>query len=266
MKANTIKRVFVKAFIFARKYAPVALAGLSAVGIVATTVSAIKTAEEATKEEQTDEEKTVVEKTVAIVKKYHKPIIFGTVSIGMIGLSTYMFMSRQKHLSLVNEQMNELLHRYTQAATATAGVEGTKLLNKLQENTPLPEQESNPDDDGKVLFWDPAFQRYFRTEEVSFLNAAYQTSCNFSMTGGETYADFCYKMNVDVPRDQHGNPMYGWGWYADDDWVNDWCEMSGYIGIGYSGPYKIDDDVEYYLVTYDQAPKYYEELDVPWRA
>ena len=262
MRAASIKRILTKGFIFARKYLPISLAVISAGCAVGAVVTAIQDAEKVS-EEDNKKEQTAIEKVKYYGKKYWKPIIFCAGSVTAVGFSAFIFAKRQKQLTISLEESSRLLSKYAKAATVTAGVEGTRLLNRMQENVHIPESES--EDDGKKLFWDPVFQRWFRTYETSFLTAAYQTSCNFSMTGAETYVDFCHKMDVDPPTDRLGNPIYGWGWSADDEWVSSWCEMSGYIGIGYSGPYQTDDGLEYYVVSYDQEPLYYEDLDVPWR-
>ena len=142
--------------------------------------------------------------------------------------------------------------------TATAGAEGVALVNKIAPEPPIEEEEAY--DDGLTLFWDPIFNYWFRADEKDFIKAAYDTSCAFSLYGGESVENFYTRMGVDPPKDEHGDEYYGWGWYLTDDYVSGWCEYSGYISISYSPIQHTDDGLEYRMVVYFQEPI----VDVDW--
>ena len=288
MKGRTIRQVFIKMMIFAKKASPYVLAGLSAAGTVAVTVEAVKEIKKNTPEtiylnendevvsgafpdedisqEEADELpifkgtkfEIVKDKAVNAIKLYWKPIIFGTESIACLFGSVFIFSKRQKQLIVATYQMQQLLQRYTQAATATAGVGGTALLSKLEPENRPEETPFDIEDDGKIQFWDPVFKYWFRASMENFLDAAYGTSTEFSKNGAVPISYFYKRMGVPVPIDDDENGYFGWGWWIDDDL--EWCDFygddAGYLGISCSEVKTIDDDLEYREICYYQAPMF----------
>lgn len=285
MKGTTIKRLAIKLMIFAKKAAPYVLATASAAGTVAVTVEAVKEIRKNTPKvyyakpddviddlEKKDEEGTIVcianndidiwkRKIVAGVKTYWKPITFCAGSLACLAGSTFIFSKRQKQLIIATYQMQQLLQKYTEAATATAGVGGTAVLNKItSENVPEELLDKTVDDDGCELFYDPCFGSngyYFRTSLAAFEAACKDTMHCFYANGCDTVENFYIRMGVAPPVDDKGDAYVGWGWVNDEEFVHDWCEYSYDIYIGCSAVMATDDGLECRLVCYDKPPKFY---------
>lgn len=263
MKGATIRRMAMKALIFAKKAVPYVLAAVSAAGTVAVTVEAVKEIKKNTPVVENQEE-TVKEKVVRNIKTYWKPITFGVGSITCQAASVFIFTKRQQRLVIATHQMETLLRRYADAANATAVAGGAAVANKLTpseypstDDTPF---DTDADSDGLTLFWDPIFDYWFRADERDFLRAAKDTSHSFAFYGVETAENFYLRMGVDPPIDKDGNEWIGWGWYMNDDWVNGWAEYSGYIDIDFSNIRTMDDGLEYREVCYFQEP--YFDMDI----
>lgn len=285
MKGRTLKRLLVKAMIFAKRASPYVLAGLSAAGTVAVTVEAVKEIKKNTQEvyyaKQDDlidtldeKEENGVEiricnnkidvlknKTINAVKIYWKPVVYGAGSVACLFGSVFIFSKRQKQLIIATYQMQQLLSKYTQAATATAGVGGTAVLSNLKPDRYSEEIPFDTDDDGKVLFWDPYFDDgdgkgyYFRTTEAAFQDAAKRTMHCFLCNGIDTIENFYIRMDVAPPLDRNLNGYKGWGWIWNDRFIDDWQEYApNGIYIDCSEPMYTDDGIEYRIVRYDKPP------------
>ena len=284
MKGATIRKLAVKTMIFAKKALPYVLAVVSAAGTVAVTVEAVKEIKKndqkvyyATPDDEIDkldekEENGItvcisdskldaVKKTIIHdIKTYWKPITFCVGSLAFQFSSVFIFSKRQKQLVIATYQLENLLRRYTEAATATAGVAGSAAISKL-EPTSYPEPEEAPfdiDNDGKTLFWDPVFNYWFRTSELYFTEAAYQTCVDFCMKGSALVSKFYGYMDVDPPRDDREDEFIGWGWFIDDDfnWYDYYGEASNFVGITY-GPLKTSPDgLEYREIEYYHTPMF----------
>ena len=269
MRASTLRRLAIKGLIFVKKYLPVGLAIVSAGCAVGTVVTAIQAAENVPEEEH-KEEQTTIEKVKYYGKRYWKPVVFCAGSVAAGGLSAFIFSKRQKDLTISMEQTSRLLDKYVKAATATAGVEGAKVVAKIQESQEMPEEfEKPPEDDGLTLFWDPYFHHgydghWFRASETDFVLAAYEMAKKFSLLDRCTCEDFFETMGVDPPMYENGTIAYGWGWYKDEHWDNEWGEAGNCIDIQYSNKMIIEDGpdtgVEYRIVRYIQDPHYYDDL------
>lgn len=282
MKGVTIKRLAIKLLIFAKKAAPYVLATASAAGTVAVTIEAVKEIQKNTpkvyyaKQDDTideldkkSEDGTLIcivksdtdilkKKLISGIKTYWKPITFCTFSIGCQVGSVFIFTKRQQQLVIATHQMENLLRRYTEAATATAGVGGAAAVNKLEPTNYPEKEEMSVDDDGKCLFWDPVFNYWFRTSQLYFTEAAYQTCVNFCMYGGASVSEFYKFMDVTPPQDENEDGYLGWGWYVDDDfkWCDYYGEASTFIGITYSEPKTTSDGLEYREVCYYHQPMF----------
>lgn len=291
MKGRTLKRLAVKVLIFAKKAAPYVLATASAAGTVAVTIEAVKEIKKNTpkvyyaKQDDTiddldkkSEDGTVIciansdtdilkKKIIAGIKAYWKPVTFCAFSVGCQFGSVFIFSKRQHQLIIATHQMEALLHKYAEAATATAGVGGTAVLNKLApEVSPIEEPPFDVDDDGKMLFWDPYFDDglnkgyYFRAYETDFLEAARDSMHCFMANGIESIDNFYTRMHVPPPMDRNGDGYIGWGWVANEDWINDWQEYAYDIYICYSDIMTTDDGLEYRVVCYDKPPRW--DMDI----
>ena len=281
MKGRTIRRMAIKAMIFARKAVPYALAALSAAGTIAVTVEAVKEIKK-TKDpviylkegEDLPENIKITEETAVFkgtsfeiakdkikwfFKDYWKPISLGVGSIACQTGSVFIFTKRQQQLIIATHQLESLLHRYTQAATATAAIGGTAVVNKLAPaEPPSPELTNDIYDNGKVLFWDPIFNYYFEVTELQFTSACYQVTVDFSKSGMVPISQFYYYLGVPSPVDEDENGYLGWGWFVDEEsyWHDFYGEESGFIGISYSPVKVMDDGLEYREVEYYHAPMF----------
>lgn len=280
MNTAVIRRLAIKAMIFAKKAVPYVLATASAAGTVAVTVEAVKeirkntpkvhyakqneTIEDLEQRGQDGEIVQIVNSGVDIwkhriadgFKYYWRPIMFCVGSLACQASSVFIFTKRQQQLIIATHQMESLLRRYAEAATATTGVGGAAVANRLVPDI-YPEQASfDADNDGMTLFWDPLFNYWFRANDADFMRAAKDTSHCFSLYGADTVENFYARMGVDPPVDSKGNEYTGWGWYMDDEWVEGWCEYSGYIDINYSDLITTDDGLEYREVSYFQEPSF----------
>ena len=282
MKGRTIRRLAIKTMIFAKKALPYVLTALSAAGTVAVTVEAVKAIKKNTPEvyyakqddsidvldEKGDQGAIVCisnsnaealrKKIVNGVKTYWKPIVYCTGSLACLAGSTFIFTKRQQQMLIGLSQMENLLRRYTNAAVATAGAGGAAALNKLEpsnypENIPF-----DIEDDGKVLFWDPVFDYWFRASMENFLDGAYKTSSEFSKQGSVSVLYFYKQMEVPSPIDEDENGYLGWGWWIDDDleWCDFYGEDCGYLAISCTEVKTINDDIEYREICYYHAPMF----------
>ena len=282
MKGRTIRRVIIKAMIFARKAAPYVLAGLSAAGTIAVTVEAVKEIKKNSPDviyvnegEDLPEDVVITEETAVFkgtkyeiakfkvqngIKTYWKPVSFCIGSLTCQAASVFIFTKRQQQLIIATHQMEELLHRYSQAAGTTALAGGAVAANKLEPAEYPEEPPFDVDTDGLTQFWDPVFNYWFRADERDFLRAAKDTSHAFAFYGAETVENFYLRMGADPPTDSNGDGYIGWGWNADDEWVMGWQEYSGYVDIDFSSIKTTDDGLEYRIVNYFQGPEFNMEL------
>ena len=291
MKGTTIKRLAFKLMIFAKKAIPYVLATASAAGTVAVTIEAVKEIKKNAPKvhyakpdetiedlEQKSQDGTIVcvanndvdilkKKVISGIKTYWKPVVFCAGSLGCQFGSVFIFSKRQQQLVVATTQMQALLNKYAEAATATAGVGGAAALNKLAPpETPVDDIPFDPDDDGKTLFWDPRFDDgiskgyYFRATEADFQAAAKDSMYCFVANGIESIENFYLRMGVTPPMDRNGDSYSGWGWVSNEDFINDWCEYSYGIYIDYSEKYITDYGMEYRVVLYDKPPKFDREI------
>ena len=281
MRTRTIKRLAIKALIFLKKAAPYALAAASAAGTVAVTVEAVKEIKKNTpkvyyaKQDETiedlekkNEEGAIIQivnsdidiyknKIAFAVKNYWKPIALCAGSLTCLAGSTFIFTKRQQQLIIATHQMESLLQRYSQAAGATAAAGGAAVANKLAPTEP-PSEEMLMQDDGKVLFWDPVFNCYFRATELEFTEAAYQICIDFTRDQMALVSTFYKYLGAPPPVDEDGNGYLGWGWFVDDDfrWFDFYGEESTFLGITYTPVKTMDDGLEYREVCYYHAPMF----------
>lgn len=282
MKGATIKRMAIKTMIFVRKAMPYVLATLSAAGTVAVTVEAVKEIKKNTPEVYYAKQDDVIDdldkkaeegvtvcitnnnidllkkKIVSGVKTYWKPVTICAGSLLCQFGSVFIFTKHQKKLIIATHQLETLLQRYSQAAGATAAVGGTAVANKLAPTEPPEEPPFDVDNDGKVLFWDPIFNYYFRTTELMFTEAAYQTCVDFCINGYALLSKFYSYMEVSPPVDENKDGYMGWGWFLDDDfkWQDMYEQNSYFLGITYGPPQIMEDGLEYRTVDYFHEPMF----------
>ena len=283
MKGTTLKRLAIKVLIFAKKAAPYVLATASAAGTVAITVEAVKEIKKNTEPiiyvkngedipeevEVTDENRDELlifkgtpfeiakDKTINAIKAYWKPITFCAFSLGCQFGSVFIFTKRQRQLIIATHQMETLLQRYSQAAGTTAAIGGAAAVNKLAPVDP-PSEELTNSDDGKVLFWDPVFNCYFRATELAFTEAAYQICIDFTRDQMALVSTFYKYLGLPTPVDEDENGYLGWGWFVDDDfrWYDFYGEEATFLGITYGPVTTMDDGLEYREVNYYHAPMF----------
>ena len=281
MKGRTLKRLAVKVLIFAKKAAPYVLATASAAGTVAVTIEAVKEIKKNTpkvyyaKQDDTiddldkkSEDGTLIciansntdilkKKIIAGIKTYWKPVTFCAFSVGCQFGSVFIFTKRQHQLIVATHQMEALLQRYSQAAGTTAAAGGAAVVNKLVPTDP-PSEDIAKADDGKVLFWDPVFNCYFRATELAFTEAAYQICIDFTRDQMALVSTFYKYLGLPAPVDEDENGYLGWGWFVDDDfrWYDFYGEEATFLGITYGPVTTMDDGLEYRVVDYYHAPMF----------
>ncbi len=284
MKGTTLKRLAIKALIFAKKAAPYVLATASAAGTVAVTIEAVKEIKKNTPKvyyakqneivedlEQKSEDGTIVciennnvdifkKKVISGIKNYWKPITFCALSLGCQVGSVFIFTKRQQQLIVATHQMEMLLQRYSQAMGTTAAAGGAAIANKLTPTDPPDEElvKENDQDDGKVLFWDPIFNCWFRASELTFTEAAYQICIDFTKNQMALVSTFYKYLDVTSPVDEDENGYLGWGWFVDDDyeWYDFYGEEATFLGITYGDVKTLDDGLEYREVVYYHIPMF----------
>lgn len=101
----------------------------------------------------------------------------------------------------------------------------------------------------KTLFFDRVFNYWFRANEIDFLRAAKDTSNSFSFFSAETVERFYKRMNAEPPK-----LAKEFGWKMDEDWLDNWQEYCGFIGIDFSDIKKTTDGLKYREVVYFQEP------------
>lgn len=244
-----------------KKYAPIALSVLAGVGTVVTVVEAVQEVPEAKKllEEATEEkgdELTIIEKAKIITPACKKTLIFGTAALACGGGSTAIMWRRTKDLTAALNREHHLLQRYTEAVTATAGLEGTNLVSKYmaeQDRCKIP--DDNPDEDGKILVYDEYTQGWFRASESDIYWAFYYSLGAFTEHYECKMSTLYNSMGCKLPKQ-----FDKYGWAYDEDWEEEWQESASTIEFYLSDKKTLDDGLEYYVLYYGKPPRFYPDF------
>lgn len=216
---------------YTKKNASTILTCLGALGVVGTTLSAIKATPKAMKilveqdiEKVTEDDRhpTVFEKALVVAPVYFPTILFGTATITCIFGANMLNKKQQAALTSAYAYLNTSFNEYKDKVKAIYGEDGEKRVREeIAKDKYI--QQSIPESDKDILFFDEYSGRYFETSLFNLQNAIYKLNRTFALEGYANLNEF-YRY-IDLPETEYGNVL-GWSGLKCWETVNSaWIEI-----------------------------------------
>lgn len=200
---------------YTKKNASTILTCLGALGVVGTTLSAIKATpkaielldnEEDMKIERDGQYLTNFEKALVVAPVYFPTILFGTATIICIFGANTLNKKKQAALTSAYAYLNSSFNEYKDKVKAIYGEDGEKRVREeIAKDKYI--QQSMPESDKDMLFFDEYSGRYFESTLFNLQNAVYKLNRTFALEGYANLNEF-YRY-IDLPETEYGNVL-GW--------------------------------------------------------
>ena len=200
---------------YAKKNASTILSCLGALGVVGTTLSAIKATpkaievledEEEIKMERDNQSLTNFEKALVLAPVYFPTILFGTATITCIFGANALNKKKQAALTSAYAYLNSSFNEYKDKVKAIYGEDGEKRVREeIAKDKYI--QQSIPESNEDMLFFDEYSGRYFELTLFDLQNAVYRLNRTFALEGYTNLNEF-YRY-VDLPETDYGEVL-GW--------------------------------------------------------
>ena len=200
---------------YAKKNTSTILSCLGALGVVGTTVSAVKATpkaitvlqeQEEIKMERDNQSLTNFEKTLVVVPVYFPTILFGTATIICIFGANILNKKKQAALTSAYAYLNSSFNEYKDKVKAIYGEDGEKRVREeIAKDKYI--QQSIPESNEDMLFFDEYSGRYFELTLFDLQNAVYRLNRTFALEGYTNLNEF-YRY-VDLPETDYGEVL-GW--------------------------------------------------------
>lgn len=200
---------------YTKKNASTILTCLGALGVVGTTLSAIKATPKAMKilveqdiEKVTEDDRhpTVFEKALVVAPVYFPTILFGTATIICIFGANTLNKKKQAALTSAYAYLNSSFNEYKDKVKAIYGEDGEKRVREeIAKDKYI--QQSMPETNEDMLFFDEYSGRYFESTLFDLQNAVYRLNRTFALEGYTNLNEF-YRY-VDLPETEYGE-ILGW--------------------------------------------------------
>lgn len=219
---------------FGKKYSPLILSGIGIGSPVAATILAGK-AERSLPKNASRKER---------AKAYRWAILAETVAVVSLSAGTVIGWKRASELTKIASSNTGRLAKL--AGTTAAGIGAERIAVGQARNREKEEQ--------KELWYDVDMDYFFEATEKDILWAMYY-GLGIFVEHGELAVESLYNsIGAPYPPDCHGM-----GWYADDEWLNDW--ESWVLPFHYDTEPITDEDGRSYRRFYaDVPPRFYEDL------
>ena len=200
---------------YAKKNTSTILSCLGALGVVGTTVSAVKATpkaitvlqeQEEIKMERDNQSLTNFEKTLVVAPVYFPTILFGTATIICIFGANILNKKKQAALTSAYAYLNSSFNEYKDKVKAIYGEDGEKRVREeIAKDKYI--QQSIPESNEDMLFFDEYSGRYFELTLFDLQNAVYRLNRTFALEGYTNLNEF-YRY-VDLPETDYGEVL-GW--------------------------------------------------------
>lgn len=200
---------------YTKKNASTILSCLGALGVVGTTLSAIKATPKAMKilveqdiEKVTEDYRhpTVFEKALVVAPVYFPTILFGTATIACIFGANMLNKKQQAAITSAYAYLNSSFNEYKDKVKAIYGEDGEKRVREeIAKDKYI--QQSMPESNEDMLFFDEYSGRYFELTLFDLQNAVYRLNRTFALEGYTNLNEF-YRY-VDLPETDYGEVL-GW--------------------------------------------------------
>lgn len=204
-----------KAQHYTKKNASTILSCLGALGVVGTTVSAVKATpkaitiiqeQEEIKMERDNQSLTTFEKALVLAPVYFPTILFGTATITCIFGANALNKKKQAALTSAYAYLNSSFNEYKDKVKAIYGEDGEKRVREeIAKDKYI--QQSIPESNEDMLFFDEYSGRYFELTLFDLQNAVYRLNRTFALEGYTNLNEF-YRY-VDLPETDYGEVL-GW--------------------------------------------------------
>lgn len=204
-----------KAQHYTKKNASTILSCLGALGVVGTTVSAVKATpkaitvlqeQEEIKMERDNQSLTTFEKALVLTPVYFPTILFGTATITCIFGANALNKKKQAALTSAYAYLNSSFNEYKDKVKAIYGEDGEKRVREeIAKDKYI--QQSIPESNEDMLFFDEYSGRYFELTLFDLQNAVYRLNRTFALEGYTNLNEF-YRY-VDLPETDYGEVL-GW--------------------------------------------------------
>lgn len=204
-----------KAQHYTKKNASTILSCLGALGVVGTTVSAVKATpkaitvlqeQEEIKMERDNQSLTTFEKALVLTPVYFPTILFGTATITCIFGANALNKKKQAALTSAYAYLNSSFNEYKDKVKAIYGEDGEKRVREeIAKDKYI--QQSMPESNEDMLFFDEYSGRYFELTLFDLQNAVYRLNRTFALEGYTNLNEF-YRY-VDLPETDYGEVL-GW--------------------------------------------------------
>lgn len=216
---------------YVKKNASTILTCMGALGVVGTTLSAIKATlkaidvledEEEIKIERDNQSLTTFEKALVVTPVYFPTILLGTATITCIFGANILNKKKQATLVSAYAYLNSSFNEYKDKVKAIYGEDGEKRVREeIAKDKYI--QQSIPESDKDILFFDEYSGRYFETSLFNLQNAVYKLNRTFALEGYANLNEF-YRY-IDLPETEYGEVL---GWSGLKCWEvfnNAWIEI-----------------------------------------
>lgn len=200
---------------YTKKNASTILSCLGALGVVGTTVSAVKATpkaitilqeQEEIKMERDNQSLTTFEKALVLAPVYFPTILFGTATITCIFGANALNKKKQAALTSAYAYLNSSFNEYKDKVKAIYGEDGEKRVREeIAKDKYI--QQSMPESNEDMLFFDEYSGRYFELTLFDLQNAVYRLNRTFALEGYTNLNEF-YRY-VDLPETDYGEVL-GW--------------------------------------------------------
>lgn len=200
---------------YTKKNTSTILSFLGALGVVGTTVSAVKATpkaitvlqeQEEIKMERDNQSLTTFEKALVLTPVYFPTILFGTATITCIFGANMLNKKQQAALTSAYAYLNSSFNEYKDKVKAIYGEDGEKRVREeIAKDKYI--QQSMPESNEDMLFFDEYSGRYFELTLFDLQNAVYRLNRTFALEGYTNLNEF-YRY-VDLPETDYGEVL-GW--------------------------------------------------------
>lgn len=211
----SLTQIASKAQHYTKKNAPTILSCMGALGVVGTTLSAIKATlkaidvledEEEIKMQRDNQSLTTFEKALVVAPVYFPTILFGAATVTCIFGANMLNKKKQATLVSAYAYLNSSFNEYKDKVKAIYGEDGEKRVREeIAKDKYI--QQSIPESNEDMLFFDEYSGRYFELTLFDLQNAVYRLNRTFALEGYTNLNEF-YRY-VDLPETDYGEVL-GW--------------------------------------------------------
>lgn len=238
--------------LFLKRNASTILTCIGGVGVIATSVMAVKATPKALKQieyaqEIKQDELTKLEVIRVAGPAYIPAVLVGASTIACIFGANILNKRQQAALMSAYALLDNSYKDYKKKVQELYGEDAHKRVTAEVAKDKYKEEDDNPDEDGKELFYDLFSERYFRASMNDVIKAEYHMNRKIHMDGSVHLNEFYEALDIEpVPYGEY----LGWssGTLMDITW-NDWLDF-------HHEKTEFEDGLECYMISMSLEPMY----------